>query len=470
VRAAAALLLAVASGACASSPADPFDAAFRDLRVLAAAARPDGDPATVDLLLAPDIAFLRARGADAIPSLERAVATADRVLGAATGRRIRIGGATLFPSTPGVDDDLRLLAEARLVLDRGECDAVAAFTGQRCGERAGEALPEFRLLLGADAEDPERNLLHEAGHLFGTADYRRGHPGYGIDSAWAYDSDRPRSLTLDPANAERIRARGGALVPERADALAAAVRARLAALPGPLAEALRGAFLCAESRHGHADGLAPARRYLARRPGDGAALWMEGECLRVTRETAEAAEAFAEALEALSSTAAPDALDLHAALAIARLAVDGIDGTEGLRGAAEGVLDRMAAAFPGHAELLDLRGSLRARAGDGAAAARLWREAGAAAPGAAYPWRHLAALGRAAGDRDLWLEGWRGVLAADPLDPLAAVAFAAEGLERFPEVIRGPARADARAALDRAAEGFPDWPEPDRRRAAIHGK
>jgi tetratricopeptide (TPR) repeat protein len=463
------VLLGLAAGCAApGEPETALDDGLRGLRALAARARPDGDPATVDLLVAPDVDFLRVRGADAVPSLERAVATVDRVLGPECGLRFRIGGAVLFPATPGVDDDRRLLWEARLRLDRGPCDLVAAFTGQRCGDRAGAAEPRLRLLLCADAADPERNLLHEAAHLFGALDYPRGHPGYALASVMSYDSDLPRTLALDPPNLARIRARRGALPPARPDLPASALAARAAAMRDPLAAALLGGFLCAESRWSQAEGIAPAERLLAADPGDAAACWIAGECRRVTKERGAAGGFLRRALEAVAAAESPDGLDRHAALETARLAVDAVDRTESLRDAAGGALARLSAAFPADPEILDLQGSLRARAGDAEEAGRLYREAAAADPGAVYPWRHLAELGRASGSADLWLEGWRGALAADPLDPALAAGFVEEGLKVYPDMIHSTgARPSALAALDAASRAFPGWELPARLRYRI---
>ncbi len=346
-RAAAAILLGLAAGCAApETEADPLAPALRDLRALAATARPDGDEGTVDLLVAPDAEFLSLLGADAVPAIRRAVATVDRVLGPECGLRFRIGGAVLFPATPGAADERRLLWEARLFLDRGGCDAVAAFTGQRCGDRAGAAEPGLRLLLCADAADPERNLLHEACHLFGALDYARGHPGYGLPSVMSYDSDAPRTLALDPPNLARIRARRGALPAARPDPVAAALAARRARLRPPVAAALLGAFLCAESRSLQEEGIAPARIVLAAAPGDAAARWIEGECLRVTKEREAGAAALHAALEGIAAADPPDGLDRHAALEAARLAVDGVDGTAPLREAAAAALARVGSAFP----------------------------------------------------------------------------------------------------------------------------
>lgn len=451
--AAAFLLLAAAAGlGCASGPApDPLAAGLRDLRALAARSSPDGDPATVDLLLAPDAAFLEAAGADAIPSLERAVAAADRVLGPETGFRFRVGGAVLLEATPGVRDDLRLLWEARLRLARGRCDAVVAVTGARCGDRAGAAEPALRLLLCADGTDLERNLLHEAAHLFGAKDYRRGHPGYGMPGLMTYDSDQPRSLDLDPANLARVRARRGRLPEARPDPVAAAFAARLPALPGPTGAALLGAFLTAESRSDQREGLAPALRYQEDRPEDPLGPWLEGECRRVLRERDDAGTLLLLALEGIAALPAPDGLDRHAALSMARLAVDGVDGLEALMPAAERALEAVDRAFPRDPEVLDLRGSLRARAGDRRGAERFYDAAIDADPTAVYPWRHLASLGRSVGDAELWLEGWRGALAADPLDLDLARAWLADGEEAFPAVMR---RADVAAEAERSRQSL----------------
>jgi tetratricopeptide (TPR) repeat protein len=464
------LALAFAAGCAAPGGGEPdLDAGYRGLRALAERARPDADPGTVDVLLAPDLDFLRARGADAVPSLERAVATVDRVLGPECGLRFRVGGAVLFPSTPRADDDRRILWEARLRLDRGPCDVVAAFTGQRCGDRAGAAEPRFRLLLCADAADPDRNLLHEAAHLFGAMDYPRGHPGYGLDSVMSYDSDRPRTLAFDALNLERIRARRGALPPARPDPVARAMAERTSSMRGPLAAALLGGFLCAESRTSQAEGIDPAERLLAADPGNGAAAWIAGECLRVGKERDAAEELLGRALGAVAAGDAPDGLDRHAALEIARLAVDGVDGMETLRPGAEAALARLARTFPADPEVLDLHASLRARAGDAKEAARLYREAAAADPAAVYPWRHLAELARTAGDATLWLEARDGALAADPLDPVLAVRFVEEGLEVYPEVIHSAARRPASlAALAAAEKAFPAWELPRRLLARFH--
>ena len=444
------LLLAAAGCAGGPPPEAPLRAALRALEALAARAAPDGDPGTVDLLLAPDAAFLEGAGADAVPSLERAVATVDRVLGPETGFRFRVGGAVLFEPTPGVRDDLRLLWEARLRLGRGGCDAVVAVTGRRCGERAGAAEPHLRLLLCADATDLERNLLHEAAHLFGAKDYPRGHPGYATPGLMSYDSDRPRSLELDAANLARVRARRGRLPEARPDAVAAPLAARLRSLPGPTGAALLGAFLTAESRSDQGEGLAPAERYQRERPGDPVGPWLEGECRRVLREKDDAATLFHLALEGVAAREPPDGLERHAVLSMARLAVDDVDGAGSLMAAAERALEAVDRAFPRDPEVLDLRASLRARAGDLEGAERLYDAAIDADPTAVYPWRHLASLGRTAGNAKLWLEGWRGAMAADPLDLLLALEWVEDGDTSFPEVMR---RADiaAEAARVRAA-------------------
>jgi hypothetical protein len=410
----------------------------------------------VDLLLAPDAAFLEAGGADAIPSLERAVATVDRVLGPETGFRFRVGGAALFEATPGVKDDLRLLWEARLRLARGRCDAVVAVTGARCGDRAGAAEPSLRLLLCADAGDLERNLLHEAAHLFGAKDYPRGHPGYAMPGLMSYDSDQPRSLDLDPANLARVRARRGRLPEARADPVAAAFAARLPALPGPAGAALLGAFLTAESRSDQREGLAPAARFQEARPEDPLGPWIEAECRRVLKEKDDAGTLLLLALEGMAALESPDGLDRHAVLSAARLAVDGVDGLGALMPAAERALERIDRAFPRDPEVLDLRGSLRARAGDRKGAERFYDAAIDADPTAVYPGRHLASLGRTVGDGELWLEGWEGALAADPLDPELALRWVEDGRERFPVLMERPdLRRRAEAALEAAERAFP---------------
>ena len=461
-RATAAVLLGLVAGCAAPVPGpDPLEAGLLALRALSGRAKPDADPSTVDLLVAPDEAFLRALGADAIPALERAVATVDRVLGPECGSRFRIGGATLFASTPDRGDDRRLLWEARLRLDRGGCDVVAAFTGQRCGERAGAAEPHLRLLLCADATDPERNLLHEACHLFGAQDYPRGHPGYVLASVMSYDSDQPRTLAIDEPNLARIRARRGALPEARPDAVAAALAA---AGLDPRGAALLGGFLCAESRTGHAEGLAPAERLLAADPGDPVALWIAGECRRVMKEHPTAAALFTRCLKVVAATESPDALARHATLEIARLAVDGVDGLAPLRAAAEAALG----SFRVDAEVLDLLASLRAREGDFGWAERRYRAAAAVDPSAVYPWKHIAALGKAWADPVLWLAGWRGAMAADPLDPLLGARWVEDGLKEYPELIRSSdCRKDALAALAAAERAFPGWFEPARLRAAL---
>jgi tetratricopeptide (TPR) repeat protein len=456
----AAIALAVTAGCAAPAQAPRLDPALRDLEALRVRSVPDEDPGTVDLLVAPDLAFLERLGSDAVPALERAVATVDRVLGPEVGLRFRIGGVAVFAATPEVRDDLRLLWEARLRLGRGRCDVVAVFSGRRCGERAGAAEPGLRLLLCADASDPERNLLHEAAHLFGAQDYARGHPGYDLASLMSYNSDLPRSLDLDPANLARVRARRGALPAAQPDSVAAALDARMAALPGPDGAALLGAFLCAESREGQAEGLSPAARFLARLPGDPAASRALAECLRVLGRREEASAMFLDALGGIAAAEHPDGLDRHAALEAARLAVDAQDGLAVLMPAAEGALARVAEAFPGDPEVLDLRASLRARAADRATAEALYRAAAAADPAAVYPWRHLAALGRTSGDAELWREGWHGALAADPLDPILAVRWVEEGLRVYPEMIRSDQRSRAEAALEAAERAFPSWPEP----------
>ncbi len=461
---AAALLLGLLGGCASPDPGpDPLAEGLLGLRDLAARAKPDGDPATVDVLVAPDEAFLRALGAEAIPALERAVATVDRVLGPECGLRFRIGGATLFASTPDRGDDRRLLWEARLRLDRGGCDVAAAFTGQRCGERAGAAEPHLRLLLCADASDPERNLLHEACHLFGAADYPRGHPGYALPSVMSYDSDPPRTLSIDGPNLARIRARRGALPEARPDTVAAALNAE----PGPAGAALVGGFLCAESRTGHAEGLAPAELLLAGDPGDPVALWIAGECRRVLKEPGESGALLLRALLSIAAGGALDALDRHAALEIARLAVDGTDGLSPLRGAAEAALARL----PEDAEVLDLLGSLRARDGDREGAERRYRAAAAADPSAVYPWLHLAALGRTEKDPVLWLAAWRGAMAADPLDPVLPVRWVEDGLKEVPSLIRSEeCRKAALAALAAAERAFPAWTDPPRLRYLMQGR
>jgi hypothetical protein len=456
----AALLLLCALAGCAAPPPapDPLEAGLRALRDLAERSRPDGDPGTIDLLVAPDAEFLRVHGARAVPVLEAAVATVDRVLGPECGFRFRVGGAVLFPSTPGIGDGRRLLFEARLRLDRGVCDVAAAFTGQRCGERAGAAEPDLRLLLCADAEDPERNLLHEAAHLFGATDYPRGHPGYALPSVMSYDGDLPRTLSFDLPNLRRIRARRGVLPSQRRDSLAEDLAARES---GPRAAALVGGFLCAESRTGQAEGIAPARILLADAPSDPVALWIEGECLRVLRETASALPLLFHAIERVRAKAVPDAVDRHGALEIARLAVDDVDGMGALRAAAEPALARL----PEDAVVLDLRASLRAREGDRAEAERLYRAAAAADPGAVYPWRHLAALGKTAADPALWLDGWRRALAADPLDPELGARWVEDGLDAYPQLIRSDdCIGAALAALAAAEAAFPKWGEPARLR------
>ncbi|HEU4395267.1 MAG TPA: hypothetical protein VFS92_06850, partial [Planctomycetota bacterium] len=456
---AAAALLA----GCAAAPAGPsaLESGRAALAALAARSAPDGDPATVDLLVAADEAFLALHGPDAARVLEEAVAAADRALGEAAGVRFRIGGAAPFPSTPDSRDDLRLLWEARLSLRRGACDAAAAFTGQRCGARAGAAVPELRLLLCADPDDPARNLAHEAAHLFGAQDLGRDHPGYASPSLMSYDADQPRTLALDAVNLARVRARAGRLPPPARDHAAEALAARLAALAPEEGAALRDALLGAESRISHEDGLEAAARLLAARPGDAAGRRAEAECLRVLRRGSEAAPRFAASLEAVASAASPpDGLDRHGVLETARLAVDGVDGLAPLRPAAESALARLDAAFPGDAEVLDLRASLRARAGDRPAAERLYRAAMEAAPAAVFPRRHLASLGKSSGDAALWLEGWRAALGADPLDPVLGVQFVEDGLSAFPAAIRGPARDEARAALDAAARAWPAWDAP----------
>ncbi len=469
-RAAAALALLAAACAVPPEGGSSLDAALRDLHALGARAAPDADPATVEILVAPDLAFLERLGPGAVPALERAVAAVDRVLGPEVGLRFRIGGTAIFPATPGVKDDLRLLAEARLRIPRGGCDVLAAFSGERCGERAGAAEPGGRLLLCADASDPERNLLHEAAHLFGARDFPRGHPGYDLPSLMSYNSDLPRTLALDPSNLARVRARRGALPAPRVHATAALAE-RLARLPGTEGEALLGAFLSAESRSGQAAGIAPAERFLARHPGDAAASWAYGECLRVLKRREEAAGMFLQALLGVAAAEVPDALDRHAALEISRLAVDAQDGLEALMLPAEEALRKVGEAAQEDPEVLDLRASLRARAGDREAAERLYRAAVAADPAAVYPWRHLAALGRTGGDSALWLEGWRGALAADPLDPVLAVRWVEEGLKVYPEVILSAGvRAGVGAALSAAEEAFPAWREPAALRALLSGE
>ena len=460
---ASALLLGLLAGCAAPGPGpDPLAAGLAGLRDLAARARPDADPGTIDLLLAPDEAFLRALGADAIPALERAVATTDRVLGPECGLRFRIGGAILFGSTPDRGDDRRLLWEARLRLERGECDVVAAFSGQRCGERAGETLPDLRLVLCADASDPERNLLHEACHLFGALDYPRGHPGYALPSVMSYDSDAPRSLAIDGPNRARIRARRGALPPARPDEVAAALRR---AGDSPLGAALVGGFLCAESRTGHAEGLAPAERLLAANRSDPLALWIAGECRRVTGEREEAKVLLNHSLHVISVLPEAGPLERHAAIEIARLAVDGVDGLAPLRAVAEKALGNCRE----NAETVDLAGSIRARDGDFGWAERRYRGAANIDPSAIYPWRHLAALGRVSGDSALWLDGWRGAMAADRLDPVLAVRWVEEGLKEYPTLIRSEeCRAEVVAALAAAEAAFPAWFEPARLRARLH--
>ena len=424
------------------TPGDPL----QDLHRLAAASAPDDDAGTVDLLLAPDVAFLDRRGADAVPSLVRAVESLDRELGPATGFRFRIGGAVLFPATPGVKDDRRLLWEARLRLPRGRCDAVAAFTGQECGERAGEALPQLRILFCTDAEDPEWNLLHEASHLFGTLDFGRGHPGYDAPSLLSYDSDQPRTLSLDAVNLARVRVRAGRLPPARRDEVAAALSRRLRDLPAGTGAAYLGAFLAAESRFSQGDGLAASERIL--------------------RE--DALVLFHAALGDITSLEEPDALDRHAAREMARLAVDGVDGTEALRDAAEEALRRLDGAFPRDPEILDLRASLRARAGDREESERLYDACLDADPTAVYAWRHLAALGAANGDFDLWLEGWRGARAADPLDPMLGVRWVEDGLASFPARIRSREMyPEALAAVDAALAAWPGAAGPAKLRALL---
>ncbi len=468
VRPLAAALLAAASGCASTPPVPPATTALRDLQALVAESAPDRDPSTVDLLLAPDFAYLEARGADAIPSLLRAVETVDRVLGPEAGLRFRVGGATLFPATPGSADDRRLLWEARLRLARGGCDAIAAFTGQRCGDRAGAAEPNLRLLLCADSSDPERNLLHEACHFFGAQDYARGHPGYGLPTVMSYDSDLPRTLDLDEPNLARIRSRKGRLPAAVPDPLALALESRLQELPAGAGAALLGGFLAAEIRSEQASGLAPAERFARLRPGDPVASWIEGECRRVLKQGDDAAALLLLALEGIAAKEVPDGLDRHAALEASRLAVDGTDGLAPLMPAAEKALERVDSAFPRDPEVLDLRASLRARAGDRAAAERLYDAAIDADPLAVYPWRHLAALGRSCGDERPWLEGWRGALAADPLDPVLAVRWVEDSLDAFPAALARPGvREEAAAALDAAERDFPGWTVPAALRARL---
>jgi tetratricopeptide (TPR) repeat protein len=470
-RAAAALVAALAAG-CAS-PVDPavVEAAHRDLDALAARSRPDADPATVDVLLAPDEAFLGRLGRDAVPSLVRAVETLDRVLGPEVGLRFRVGGAELFTPTPGAEDLRRILWEARLGLERGSCDVVAAFTGQRCGDRAGTAEPRLRLLLCADATDPERNLLHEAAHLFGAQDYPRGHPGYATPTLMSYDSDQPRTLAFDPANLARIRARRGKLpVPEH-DMVPLTFATRRYWRPGAANDVFLEAFLCAESRTMHAEGVAPAEAFLAAHPGNPVGLWALGECRRALRQGDAATAHFRDALLGIAEAPMRDGLHRHAALEIAKLAVDAIDGLEVLRPEVESVLVLLSKEYAADPELLDLRASLRARAGDRAAAEALYREAAAAAPGETYPWRHLAALGRSEGDPLLWLEAWRGALAADPLDPVLAIRWVEEWLEEYPDLILSDdGRRDAERAFVAAEAAFPNWTRPAELRHEIRSR
>ncbi len=463
-----AALLVLLSG-CAAPAVAPSADPRADLAALADRSAPDDDPSTVDVLLAPDMEFLARHGRDAVPLLVGSVETLDRVLGPLAGLRFRVGGAVLFPSTPGVRDDLRLLLEARLRVLRGRCDVVAAFTGQACGDRAGAAEPARRLLLCADASDPERNLLHEAAHLFGALDYERGHPGYSVPSPMSYDGDLPRTLEFDAPTAARIAGRAGALPPERPDLLANALAARVDRLPGPVGAALAGAFLCAESRISQRDGLAPAERALRDLPDDPVALWAYGECRRVEGDRDDGAALFLAALRAVAGgERPPDGLDRHVAVETARLAVDDRDGLGALRGPAAEALARLSLAFPADAELLDLRASLLARAGDAAGAATLYRDAAAADPAASYPWRHLAELGRTARDGELWLEGWDAARRVHGPDPRLGVQWVVEGLREFPSLFGRPAvRAEADAALSAAASAWPAWPDPARVRGLL---
>ncbi|MHC4923650.1 MAG: zinc metalloprotease, partial [Planctomycetota bacterium] len=276
-------VVALLLGGCAGTPdttTSPGTFGMASLRALADRSSIDADPDTVDLVIAADTAFLDFHGRNSARVLEDAVATLDRVLGAETGRRFRIGRATLFPSTPGVRDDLRLLWEARLRVPRGSADIVVAFTGQDCGPRAGVAEPHHRLVLCAEPSDPERSLLHEVSHLFGTRDHGRGHPGYDVPSVMSYNSDLPRTLAFDSVNASRLAARGGRLPAVQDDGVTDALRRRMEALGGGAPAAMLGSFLCAESRRSQKSGLAAAEILLETLPDDPVAAWIYGECLR----------------------------------------------------------------------------------------------------------------------------------------------------------------------------------------------
>jgi tetratricopeptide (TPR) repeat protein len=431
------------------------------LAALAETSAPDADPATLDLLVAPDAAFLRRHGAASAEVLRGAVAAADRVLAEATGARVRVGGAALFRATPGVRDDLRLLREARLQFlpGAGGCEVTAAFTGEACGERAGVAEPRRRLLLCADAADPERNLVHEAAHLFGAIDLPRGHPGYASPSVMSYDASQPRTLGFDPMNREGLRARAGRLPPRRDDPVEAALAAR-EARAGVLGPAWVGAFLCAASRRSQDEGVAPAERLVAALPGDPAAAWLLGECLRFRATAGPAWERLGDAAAGIATAAAPDGLDRHAALEAARAAAGSGTGPEGLRPAADAALERAAAAFPGDAEILEARGLLRAAMGDAAAAAGFLRDATAADPWTPSPWLGLAALARDAGDGEAWEAAFAEALARHGPDPVLEVRRVREGLALFPErVLRPGAVEEHRRLLARAAAWYPGWEE-----------
>jgi hypothetical protein len=189
---------------------------------------------------------------------------------------------------------------------------------------------------------------------------------------------------------------------------------------------------------------------------------MDGECRRVLKQRDDAATLLLLALEGIAAKPSPDGLDRHAALSVARLAVDGTDGLEALMPAAERALEGVDAAFPRDPEVLDLRASLRARAGDGAGAERLYDAAIDADPTAVYPWRHLASLGKSVGNGKTWLEGWRGAMAADPPDPLLGVRWVEDGLAAFPAVMRrADVKSEAVAALEAAERAFPEWREPE---------
>jgi hypothetical protein len=206
---------------------------------------------------------------------------------------------------------------------------------------------------------------------------------------------------------------------------------------------------------------------LAADPKDAFALWIAGECRRVLKEPKESMDLLLRSLRGIAAAEKPGPLERHAALEIARLAVDGVDGLAPLMPEAEAALLHL----PEDAEVLDLLGSLRARDKDREGAEKRYRAAAAADPSAVYPWKHLAALGKASADSALWLAGWRGAMAADPLDAHLGALWIEEGLKEYPALIRSDAcRKDALEALAAAERAFPGWEGPARLRFRMKGK